>query len=402
MIYQLMNILLYLRQARESIRANKLRSWLSLLGIVIGIMSFVVMLALGEWVKQAMLNDMWQDADVMTIMPQRGQDDAAVSTVDLFEPQILDAIREKVPGIASLWPIYESKWVSIEYGDKSSTYTLYPIQSGYFQYKQLQKQSGSFFAPEEYDQHSAVVVIGHKLAQQLLKGENPLGKQLMIGHRVATVIGVLAEKNRQVDESLYIPETTFAQWYGSVSVANVEIKSIDTKTVEQTKSYLLHYMKKRSKLQSGQKLGYTVRTNKESLKQIGEMMNKFSLLLWWIGAIALIVWWIGIMNIMLVSVTERTREIGIKKAIGATNNIVLMQFLIESIVLTIIGSLIAIWLSYLVVMLMDKYIPDMSPIISIQVVMLAVGVATMMGIVFGLMPAKKAAKLKIIDALRYE
>jgi putative ABC transport system permease protein len=201
---------------------------------------------------------------------------------------------------------------------------------------------------------------------------------------------------------MYIPVTTAVNRLWSKELQKLEVFTDKKRDINLVKKDLQYFLFKKSWAFSPAEVKFSVRTNEDVLKQVNEIVGKMRLLLWAIWSIALIVWWIWIMNIMLVSVTERTREIGIRKAIWATKSNILFQFLIEAIILSMIGCVIAIGLCYGLAYWVAKLLPEFQPIITISVVVVSSWVSILMWIIFWLMPAWKAARLKPIDALRFE
>lgn len=407
-----MTIGLFIKQALESIRANKMRSFLSLLGIVIGISSFVVMLAIGEWAKASIAKDFSANKDVITVsgwwwnvygyMKSSQSSKGSNQQHNIMTEEIASLVPHKVPGVKEVRKVYNGDYKQWSYKNKRIDISLQATTPGYIDFLGGKLLYWSMFGAGDYLSGTNHLVLGHGLVYKIFKSDNPLGKELRIGWDIFVVVGTLAKKDRQVDQTAFVPIATMKNINPKTKISSFKVVVHNKDTIEQTKKYLDYYLTKMAGAESKEKAGFNTRTDEEWLKQINSMMKKFSLLLGGIGAIALVVWGIGIMNIMLVSVTERTREIGIKKAIGATNRMIMLQFLIESVILTLLGSLIAIGFSYGVTALLAKVMPDFKPLINVMVVLLAVCVATAMGIVFGLMPARKAAKLKVIDALHFE
>lgn len=393
-----MNFYLFIKQAFLSIFANKLRSFLSTLGIIIGISSFVIMLSLWEGAKASIMKEFEWSSNVMTIT---SKSNPTSSAKPVLTEDISDSIPDKIPNVTHSF-IKKQSYNGAFYKDKSVGYTLAWIQPGFLQFKDAKLLYGSYFDTEIYTNKDKVALLGYKLIKDTFWEENPLGKQITISWEKFLVWGILAEKNWDFDYTVFIPHTTMKHVLNVDTIESIEVVVSDEKIIDDIKKNLEFYLWKKSATDKFTDVLFQIRTNKDQLKQINNIVGKMTLLLAWIWAIALVVWGIGIMNIMLVSVTERTREIWIRKAIWARNSDIMLQFLIESIILTLIGSIIAIWFSYWVVKIIDTFIPDFSPVINGNVIMIATTVAVCMGILFGLMPAYKAAKLKVIDALSFE
>lgn len=393
-----MNFYLFIKQAFLSIFANKLRSFLSTLGIIIGISSFVIMLSLWEWAKASIMKEFEWSSNVMTVS---SKSNPTSSAKPILTEDISDTIPDKIPNVTHSF-IRKQSYNSAYYKDKSLGYTISGIQPNYLQFKDAKLLYGNYFDTEIYKNKDKVAILWYKLIKDTFWEENPLGKQITISGEKFVIAGILAEKNWDFDYTVYIPHTTMKHVLNVDAIESIDIVVADEKIIDDTKKNVEFYLWKKSATDKFADVLFQIRTNKDQLKQINNIIGKMSLLLAGIWAIALVVWGIGIMNIMLVSVTERTREIWIRKAIWAKNSDIMLQFLIESIILTLIGSIIAILFSYWVVKIIDTFIPDFSPVINGNVIMIATTVAVCMGILFGLMPAYKAAKLKVIDALSFE
>lgn len=393
-----MNIYLFIRQAFWSILANKMRSVLSTLGIIIGISSFVIMLSMWEWAKQSIVKEFAGSNNVITLQTKQWEN---LKGRNVITEKISQKIPEIVPGVSKTF-VKASGSFPMQYGEKVLYGSLQWVESWYLEEKQLTPLYGNLFSNSDYQEDKKQVILWHGIVSSTFKKENPLGKKISIAGDNYIVSWVLASKNWEYDYNIYIPYTTLKNSLEVTDISEIEVIVSDPETIDTVKKNLDYYLFKKSQTAKTSDVSFETRTNKEALKQVNEIVWKLSLLLGGIGAIALIVGGIGIMNIMLVSVTERTREIGIRKAIGASNKNILMQFLIESIILTLIGSLLALLMSYGVVKIIDTFIPDFSPVINLNVLLIATGVSVGMWILFWLMPAYKAAKLKPIDALHFE
>lgn len=394
-----MNIYLFIKQALWSIRANKLRSFLSTLWIIIWIASFVIMLSLWEWAKASILKEFSWSSDVITVVKKYNTNWFAKN---IITEKIAQEINEKVPWVINTFPIFESWNIRPFYGDKSIWWQLKWVSLWYLKNKKIEIEYWSFFNKNDYDNDVRMVILWNKIIKETFKDENPLWKKINIWWEIFIVSWLLKEKNWEYDYSLYIPSTTLKNIFNIETLSEIQVVVDDEKHIDSIKKNLEYFLFKKSQIEKKKDVTFETRTNKEQLKQMQWIITKFSLLLGWIWAISLIVWGIWIMNIMLVSVTERTREIGIRKAIWASNWNIMTQFLIESIILTLIWSIVAVIFSYWVVSIIDKFIPDFSPLINLTVIWIATWVSVWMWILFWLMPAYKAAKLKPIDALHFE
>jgi len=395
-----MKIFLFIKQALSSIIANKLRSFLSTLWIIIWISSFVIMLSLWEGAKQSILKDFWDSWNIIWVSKKYWKQWKLAKSI--FVKKIIWLIEEKVPWIDKAWIKYN--WISkdITYKDKNIWANIDWIEKWYLQYKKIEIQYWSLFDEKNYKNSDKICILWHKLISSNFWKENPIWKKINIWWEVFIIWWILKEKDWDFDYKIFIPSSTLNNIFNQRQIERIEVFAKNEKIVWEVKRKLDYFLFKKSFVENKKKVSYRLRTNKEELKQVNWFIKKFSLLLAWVWAISLIVWWIWIMNIMLVSVTERTREIWIRKAIWATNKNIMLQFLIESIILTLIWSWIAVWLSYWIVKVVDWFIPDFSPVVNLNVLLIAIWVSVWMWIIFWLMPAYKAAKLKPIDALVFE
>ena len=394
-----MNIYIFIKQAFLSIKANKLRAFLSTLWIIIWISSFVIMLAMWEWAKASIAEGFDGKNNVITVLQNSRPKSSAK---DVLTEDISELIKTKLPWIKDTF-ITSDVLVDLEYnGKKLRDWIVVPVQQGYLEFKKIELLYWNSFTKDDFKENKRVIIIWNKLVKSTFKDVNPIWKKMTLWWVEFTVKGILSKKNWSVDVSIYSPYSTVKNTLWIKSIRDIIVVIDDEKKIDSINKYLDYFLYKKSFIDKYKDVKFRTRTNKESMEQLGAIVASMSLLLLWIWAIALIVWWIGIMNIMLVSVTERTREIWIRKAIWATNLNILSQFLIESIILTLIWAILALWFSEWAVYLISVLIKDFNPIINTNVVVTATSVATGMWIVFGLMPAYKAAKLKIIDALSFE
>jgi len=394
-----MNIYIFIKQAFLSIKANKLRAFLSTLWIIIWISSFVIMLAMWEWAKASIAEGFDGKNNVITVLQNSRPKSSAK---DVLTEDISELIKTKLPWIKDTF-ITSDVLVDLEYnGKKLRDWIVVPVQQGYLEFKKIELLYWNSFTKDDFKENKRVIIIWNKLVKSTFKDVNPIWKKMTLWWVEFTVKGILSKKNWSVDVSIYSPYSTVKNTLWIKSIRDIIVVIDDEKKIDSINKYLDYFLYKKSFIDKYKDVKFRTRTNKESMEQLGAIVQSMSLLLLWIWAIALIVWWIGIMNIMLVSVTERTREIWIRKAIWATNLNILSQFLIESILLTLIWAIVALWFSEWAVYLISVLIKDFNPIINTNVVVTATSVATGMWIVFGLMPAYKAAKLKIIDALSFE
>lgn len=405
-----MNIFLYIKQAFSAIKSNKLRSFLSTLWIIIWIMSFVIMLAIWEWAKKQILDWISKDANVITVRkPFRWRDEwwKKAEAKNIYTEEVLNEISEKVSNVKNVSIKYNSLNSFIIYSWEQIYNSIFPVSKNYFEINSTEKILWTFFWEDDFREQRKVVIIWYKLIKRIFWEENPIWKRLNIWWELFIVSGVLAEKDWEFDYNIFMPKSTADKYFWKSEINEVKVYIENEKYFDKVKADLNYFLFKKSFVENFSDVDFELDTNKEFIKQVEESSNSFTYFLMFIWWISLLVWWIWIMNIMLVSVTERTREIWIRKAIWATNFTIMVQFLIESIILTLIGSFLAILFSYGVIKIIWSIVPDdfsmmRSLSIDTNILIIAISVSVSMWIIFGLMPAYKAARLKIIDALHFE
>lgn len=293
-----------------------------------------------------------------------------------------------------------SSQVTLKVGTLNVETSLYGVNEIYETVKKLEISSGKFISTNDVDKRRKVVVIGSYINNALFENENAIGQNVKINGVLYSVVGVLKEKSSSEEESeddrILIPYTAAERLLKNSKINNFIIQSKNKDTIEDAETALEIFL--------GEKLGedgYRIFNQEEMLDTVNETTGMLKLLLGSIAGISLVVGGIGIMNIMLVSVTERTKEIGVRKAIGAKRKDILVQFLIESIFISCLGGVVGILLGILASFGVGKLV-EIVPIISLNIVVLSVSFSVIIGVFFGLYPANKASKLNPIDALRYE
>jgi len=396
------------KNAINSLTANKLRSWLSSLGIIIGILSVVVLIAIGEWATQSILSNVESlGTNLLTVTPggtsqTNVRTTSSKSSTNVLTMDEVDLIK-KMDNIKAVSPEMSTR-KQVIYRDNNMNASIYGVTSAYTTVRNSTVEFGSFISDSNVANIDKVAVLWATTASTLFGTDNPIGKDINIENHIFTVIGVMKSKWTQsfgnADSTVFIPLTSAQQrlmgtkylWSIGISVASTDV--IDSVKAEMTNMLLKHF-----NITNADEANFTVSSLADALSTINQITGTMKLFLWAIAAISLVVGGIGVMNIMLVSVTERTREIGIRKAIGAQMKDIILQFLGESIALCVLGGIIGIGLSYLIIRAIHSLVQW---VITINSILMAFGCATAVGIWFGIYPAYQAAKLKPIDALRYE
>ena len=395
----------------KAIFANKMRAALTSLGIVIGVSAVITMLAVGSGAQKSVSDSVSRFGTNILFLRQLWDLDESISSPkDVTMDDVL-AIRE-VPGVAAAAP-YISTGFDVKYRNTSVSLDVLATDTDIFKTYDWPIESGRQFTEKEISEYAQVMVIGASAAKTIFSDVDPLNKVVVLDNIPFKVVGVVQKTGQNgmgfdMDEGALIPYTTGkvkmnAGWNSSNRRAldRVVIKVADFNTIENTKVDIQNAVRNTHRIHPLGKDDFQLDDFASFIEQAKTMGKTMSLLLGAIGAVSLIVGGIGVMNIMLVSVTERTREIGIRMAIGATSWDICMQFLVESVTLSCIGGLIGIIVGVGITLLVaaNSSIPAD---LNLSAVLLAVGFSAATGVFFGFYPAYKASKLTPIDALRYE
>lgn len=396
-----------LRVALKSLSANKLRTLLSMLGIIIGVGAVISMLALGTGAQKQVLSSMQaMGTDMLIVRPgQAGFRGVAQGNQDNLTIRDAESLLEKVPAVHQIAPVVSGS-VQMKYFGKNVRSTLTGTALTYFAIRNFEIEKGRSFTEAETDSHGRVAVIGPQTAENLFGMSDPLEKVIKLNGINFKVVGILKSKGDQgwfnPDDQVIIPYTTaMNQVLGLEYLREIDLQVTPGADINKAQDQATEVLRRNHRLQEGAENNFNIRNQAETIETASSFSRIFTVLLGGIASISLLVGGIGIMNIMLVTVTERTREIGVRKAIGAQKKDILLQFLLESILLSCTGGIIGVLVGVVLALVIGKFTQFPAVIEPLSVV-LAFSFAAGVGVFFGFYPAQKAASLDPIEALRYE
>lgn len=392
--------------AFKSLVANKLRSFLAMLGIIIGVSAVISLLALGTGAQKQISDQVANSGkNLLTIRPgSRNSGGIRSSAGNTLKLEDASAILNQIPEVEQVSPVAGSSY-QIKYFNKNTYSSVNGVASTYFSIRNIKVIQGRLINDNEAESLIRVAVIGSKVVEDLFGKSNPVDETIKINGINFKVVGTLEKKGDgfgSPDENIYVPyNVAMKQLIGTENPRSIEVQGIDGSDMTKVEADVTQVLRKTHQLRENAPDDFQTFNMAEMIKQSEAFTQIFTFLLGGIAGISLIVGGIGIMNIMLVTVTERTKEIGIRKAIGAKERDILRQFLIESVVMTTSGGLIGILFGFGISKLMSIFIP-FAPIVTITSIIVSISFSTVVGVFFGYYPARRAAKLDPIEALRYE
>lgn len=396
--------------ALKALVANKMRSVLTMLGIIIGVGAVIAMVSIGMGIRKNVQDSIASLGSNMLIVqagaPKVGGVRQAAGSGENLKLEDADALRKRLQNVDYVAPSVQKSYQVVN-GNQNWNTSVYGITPDYMAIRSLTVDSGSFLTNNDIKARSRVAVIGSTVAANLFGTTNPVGKNIRINNDPYKVVGVLDSKGQSSmgqdqDDCVLIPVTTAMERLmalTSIKTINIQVSSSDK--LDQVQGQIETLLRQRHRIKNPADDDFQVRNLTSIMQTMTNTTDMITLLLGSIAAISLIVGGIGIMNIMMVSVTERTREIGIRKALGATFANIMMQFLIESIVVGVVGGLLGIVIGCSASLLIGKF-AGFQTVITPEPILLSFFFSVGIGLFFGIYPARKAAKLDPIEALRYE
>ena len=404
-----MNIQNLFKVSLRAVASNKLRSFLSMLGIIIGVGAVITMMSIGQGSKESIREELAkQGTNLLTIRPgadMRGGVRRDPAQMQTLKPADYEAIMAEKKYVTYVSPEVNSSGQVI-YGNNNTTSTIYGESTDYLKIRQWDIQDGDFFTEEDIRKSAKVCVVGKTIVDELFNGGDPIGKNIRFRSIPMKVIGVLKSKGynswgMDQDNVIIAPYTCVMKrisaqtYYGSIVCS-----AITEEMSEHAIDELTDILRRSHKIKEGAVDDFTIRSQAEMMETMSNTMDTVTMILGIAAGFSLLIAGIGIMNIMLVSVTERTKEIGLRMAVGATGFVISVQFLIESILISLTGGIFGVLLGVGASSLLPKM--GMPSIVPAWSIFLSFGVCVVIGVLFGYIPARKAANMDPIDAIRHE
>lgn len=395
--------------AWASLIANKLRSLLTMLGIIIGVAAVIALVSIGNGVKQDIENSISSlGSNLLVVLPGAPRTPGARSSQGSMKSLKIsdyEAIA-KLEGVKAASPMTNGSYVVI-YQNKNWTTSVAGVNANFQDVNNWTMTSGRFFSDKNVQNRERVAVVGQTVVKNLFADEDPVGKEIRVKNIPFRVIGVLKSKGNGTmgndqDDTVLIPYTTSMERVEGIDyLRRVYVVTKDDGGIDRLQADIENLLRVRHNIKDTNLDDFNIQNMKSIMETVAQTTGTFTLFLGAVAAISLVVGGIGIMNIMLVSVTERTREIGVRKALGATYSVIVTQFLIEAVVISLMGGFIGIAFGIGASKVIGM-VSGMSTIVSVPTIIMSFAFSMAIGLIFGIYPARKAAKLNPIDALHYE
>ena len=395
--------------AWASLIANKLRSLLTMLGIIIGVAAVIALVSIGNGVKQDIEDSISSlGSNLLVVMPGAPRTPGArpsQGSMKSLKISDYEAIA-KLEGVKAASPMTNGSYVVI-YQNKNWTTSVAGVNSNFQDVNNWTMTSGRFFSDKNVQNRERVAVVGQTVVKNLFADEDPVGKEIRVKNIPFRVIGVLKSKGNGTmgndqDDTVLIPYTTSMERVEGIDYLRmVYVVSKDDEGIDRLQADIENLLRVRHNIKDTNLDDFNIQNMKSIMETVAQTTGTFTLFLGAVAAISLVVGGIGIMNIMLVSVTERTREIGVRKALGATYSVIVTQFLIEAVVISLMGGFIGIAFGIGASKVIGM-VSGMSTVVSVPTIIMSFAFSMAIGLIFGIYPARKAAKLNPIDALHYE
>lgn len=396
-----------LKLAAQAILRNAMRSFLTLLGIVIGVAAVIAMVTIGNGTTAKVEAEMSKlGSNLLFVIPGQLGPGRASAEAKAFNTRDVEALRDQLRNVRAVAPMARST-VTVVSGSESRSVSVLGVDNDYFIAQARDVQEGRQFLDSELRSGQGVCVIGETVRKYLFGAMSPIGRRIRVKNISCNVIGLLVPVGQSgfgqdQDDVVLMPLRTFQRRIaGNTDVRTIFVSATDKSLTGKVQGDIEWLLRERRKIGRGESDDFAVADMQQIAKAQTATTSILTILLGAVAGVSLLVGGIGIMNIMLVSVTERTREIGIRLAIGAEENQVLMQFLVEAVVLSLIGGVAGVILGYTLAGI-ATFAMNIPFVVDLNIVLLAFGFSAMVGIVFGYFPARRAAQMNPIDALRHE
>lgn len=406
-----------IRISVKALLANKGRSFLTMLGIIIGVGAVVLIISLGAGAQSLILDQIKSTgSNLVGVLPGKSESNGPPATamgvvITTLVDEDMEAVK-KLPHVVSAAG-YSRSLATATWRDNSYEANINGASSGYLDTEGGEVAQGRFFTDEEDKNMARVVVLGSTVKKELFGDSDAVGRQIKIKKQVFEVVGVMAERGKVLfvdyDDQIHVPLRATQKLISGVNYLSFLRAKVDSEeNVDEVMSNIEYLLRDRHDItdDSGADDDFSVRSMAQALDMITTITDALRYFLIAMAAISLIIGGIGIMNIMLISVNERTREIGLRKAVGANNNNIISQFLLEAVTLTLIGGTIGvifgIFLSWMVYLVVNSLGYNYSFVVTFSSILLALSVSTFIGLIFGIYPARKASRLEPVEALSYE
>ena len=395
--------------AWASLIANKLRSLLTMLGIIIGVAAVIALVSIGNGVKQDIEDSISSlGSNLLVVLPGAPRTPGArpsQGSMKSLKISDYEAIA-KLEGVKAASPMTNGSYVVI-YQNKNWTTSVAGVNANFQDVNNWTMTSGRFFSDKNVQNRERVAVVGQTVVKNLFADEDPVGKEIRVKNIPFRVIGVLKSKGNGTmgndqDDTVLIPYTTSMERVEGIDyLRRVYVVAKDDESIDRLQADIENLLRVRHNIKDTNLDDFNIQNMKSIMETVAQTTGTFTLFLGAVAAISLVVGGIGIMNIMLVSVTERTREIGVRKALGATYSVIVTQFLIEAVVISLMGGFIGIAFGIGASKVIGM-VSGMSTVVSVPTIIMSFAFSMAIGLIFGIYPARKAAKLNPIDALHYE
>lgn len=396
--------------ALDSLLANKLRSVLTMLGVIIGVAAVIALMSIGNGVNQSITGEIQSIGTNLIILVTDYDNSGGYQALSLSDVEAL-ADPYNAPAIRDVSAVAQTTQELVNGGNNART-AVSGVTPNYFAVNNIEElDSGDFFSQQDYDTEARVIVLGYDVAEDLFEETFPIGNTVRVNGVGYEVVGVLAESGSafsDTDTAAFVPlSTAHSRLYtertrsGEKAVSSITAQAISEEETDAAIDQITEIIRDQHNINYANEDDFSIISQSDLLATFDVITGTLTAFLGAIAGISLVVGGIGIMNIMLVSVTERTREIGIRKAVGAMRRDILIQFLMESVLLSLVGGILGIILGWLMALVAGQLI-DLETVVDIGTILLATGFAAGVGLVFGIYPAWRAAGLRPIEALRYE